>query len=63
MKLFLLYVSYPYEGGYVYGVYFSREEAENTWITIYMILALITHISRSLLWMNTNGLKFNKSVI
>ncbi|MHA4257554.1 DUF7336 domain-containing protein [Bacillus cereus] len=28
MKLFLLYVSYPYEGGYVYGVYSSREEAE-----------------------------------
>ncbi|MEH7667155.1 hypothetical protein V7419_10315 [Bacillus sp. JJ689] len=28
MKLFLLYVSYPYEGGYVYGVYSSKEEAE-----------------------------------
>lgn len=28
MKLYLLYVSYPYEGGYVYGIYSSKEEAE-----------------------------------
>lgn len=28
MSLFLLYVTYPYEGGYVYGVYSSKEEAE-----------------------------------
>lgn len=28
MKLHLLYVSYPYEGGYVYGVYSSEEEAQ-----------------------------------
>lgn len=28
MKLYLLYVSYPYEGGYVYGVYSSEEEAK-----------------------------------
>ncbi|MEK4025385.1 hypothetical protein [Sporosarcina sp. FSL W7-1283] len=28
MRLYLLYVSYPHEGGYVYGVYSSKEEAE-----------------------------------
>ncbi|MCM3109969.1 DUF7336 domain-containing protein [Lederbergia lenta] len=28
MKLYLLYVSYPYEGGYVYGIYSSIEEAK-----------------------------------
>lgn len=28
MKLYLLYVKYPYEGGFVYGVYSSIEEAK-----------------------------------
>jgi hypothetical protein len=28
MKMYLLYVSYPCESGYVYGVYSTREEAE-----------------------------------
>lgn len=28
MRLFLLYVSLPYEGGYVYGVYSTEEAAQ-----------------------------------
>ncbi|AZU98996.1 hypothetical protein pW2_196 [Bacillus phage pW2] len=28
MKMFLLYISYPYEGGYVLGVYSTRKKAE-----------------------------------
>ncbi|UNA01590.1 hypothetical protein MG295_00173 [Bacillus phage vB_BcgM] len=28
MQLYLLYVSYPYEGGTVYGVFSSYEEAD-----------------------------------
>lgn len=28
MKLYLLFVSYPHEGGYVHGVYSTKEEAE-----------------------------------
>ncbi|AGI11958.1 hypothetical protein X915_gp056 [Bacillus phage vB_BanS-Tsamsa] len=28
MTVFVLYVSYPYEGGYVLGVYSTRKKAE-----------------------------------
>ncbi|PIC72507.1 hypothetical protein [Sporosarcina sp. P17b] len=28
MKLYVLYTSYPYEGGYVHGVFSTREQAQ-----------------------------------
>ena len=28
MKLYVLYTSYPYEGGFVHGVFSSKESAE-----------------------------------
>lgn len=28
MKLYILYTSYPYEGGYVHGVFSTREKAQ-----------------------------------
>lgn len=29
MKMYILYVSFPYEGGYIHGVFSTREEAES----------------------------------